>query len=337
MPKKAKSRKTGTKKQTRKPSAYKNPWMYSTLIVLIIFAGFVLYEKSVVFHKGVNSILGLEDTIVVEDPPINLTVINDETIKDMPYDMDEQIETLEDEIDAEIITTKMDISENEAGELIKQFEIKSLPVLIFDNNLENTEFYEEAAAFFTDKEEYYIMKIKPVKYLETPEPGNGKTKGSQNEPQVTIIAYNSFSCPYSGIMKDVFDQTVAEYPEKVKYVYKHFDRGGVDMILANATECSAEQEKFWEMHDYFYDNQDKLKEMNTGDFISQAAAETKLDAEAFNTCVEENRYKNLVNEQTKEAHLYGINGTPGIFVNDKFVGGAVSYDTMKEIVDSFIQ
>lgn len=334
-------KKSSSKKSSQKPlkrSVFKNPWFYSTIVLLVVLAGFILYDRSIIFHKSINSFLGLENTIAEKPAAVNLTVISDKTIKDMPYNLDEQITSLKEEIDAEIKSTKIDISDSEAEKLIEDFDIKTIPVLIFDKNLEETQFFTDARAFFLKNGDYYIMRTKPVKFLETPKPGDGHIKGVPDDSApVTIIAYNSLSCPYCTMMKDVFYQALDEYPDKIRYIYKHYDRGGSDLLLSGAAECAGEQEKFWEMHNFIYDNHEKLKNDGIEVFLKDASDDLSLDYNSLETCIEGNNYSDLINTQTEEAYLYGINGTPGIFINDTFIGGAASYDTIEEVINSYIQ
>lgn len=327
------------KKQVEKKiSTLKNPWFYSTIVLMIIFAGFILYDRCITFHKSINAILKLENTIVERAPVISLTVLGDESIKDMPYDLDQQIAMLKEEIDAEISTVKIDISSPEAEDLIEKFDIKTVPILIFDSKFADTEFYADAAVFFTNIDGNYVMRTKPVKFLQTPKPENGHARGAKDvsEP-ILIIAYNSLSCPYCTMMKDVLYEALEEYQDKVLYVFKHFNRGGIDIVLANAAECAGEQDKFWEMHDYILDNQNLLRTQDLAVFIEEAADTINIKNDEFNNCVEENRYQNIIEEQTLEAHKYGISGTPAMFINETFVGGAIPYDKIQTIIDSFIQ
>jgi protein-disulfide isomerase len=174
--------------------------------------------------------------------------------------------------------------------------------------------------------------------LELPKSSDGHIKGVQEgEAPVTIIEYSSFSCGYCALMNQVFDKILEEYPEKIKYVYKHFNRGGIDLTLENAAECAAEtdENKFWDMHDYIFKNQKELRGENTKELLIQEAKKLGIDESSFTECLNENRYSLKITNQTNEAYTYAINGTPGIFVNDKFIGGAISYENLKSIIDSF--
>jgi protein-disulfide isomerase len=53
----------------------------------------------------------------------------------------------------------------------------------------------------------------------------------------------------------------------------------------------------------------------------------------FNACLESGKYTGKVLSDSEETERFGISGTPGTFVNDRFVNGAVTYDELKSIID----
>ena len=67
------------------------------------------------------------------------------------------------------------------------------------------------------------------------------------DAKVTIVKYNSFSCGYCKLAAGVINQIHKAYPKRVKIVYKHFNRGGIDELTSQAIECAGEQNKFWEV------------------------------------------------------------------------------------------
>jgi protein-disulfide isomerase len=137
-------------------------------------------------------------------------------------------------------------------------------------------------------------------------------------------------------MKEPLYKLLEKYPEQIQLVYKQYNRGGIDPILENAAECAAEQDKFWPFHDYIMDNQSLLSQIEPAEFLTNAATAADLDIESFDICSKEMKYENKVKEQTSEGFEFGVSGTPSFFINDKFVGGAVSYETLEEIVESYL-
>jgi len=58
-----------------------------------------------------------------------------------------------------------------------------------------------------------------------------------------------------------------------------------------------------------------------------------LNAANFSECVDQNKPKDKIAADQEEAANFGISGTPAFFVNDQFIGGVVSYEEMKKMLD----
>jgi protein-disulfide isomerase len=136
-------------------------------------------------------------------------------------------------------------------------------------------------------------------------------------------------------MKDVISQALNDYPAKVQFVYKHFNRGGIDILLGNAAECAGEEGKFWEMHDYIFDNLSELDLETLAEDFTNKAVELGIDSESYITCMQEERYTDKIESHTNEGYSFAVSGTPALFVNDIFIGGAVPYERLKEAIDQF--
>ena len=86
-------------------------------------------------------------------------------------------------------------------------------------------------------------------------------KGDANAP-VAIIEYSDFQCPYCRkFYEDTLPTLIKEYVDtgKAKLVYRHFplEFHPAALVSAQASECAAEQGKFWEMHDAIFTEQAK--------------------------------------------------------------------------------
>ena len=73
---------------------------------------------------------------------------------------------------------------------------------------------------------------------------------------------------------------------------------------AEATHCSKEQEKFWEMHDSMMSDPQKLGELNS------YAESINLDIAQFEGCLSSNKYDNEVRKDMALAQKLGVTGTP---------------------------
>ena len=90
------------------------------------------------------------------------------------------------------------------------------------------------------------------------------------------------------------------------------------MPAALAAMAAHEQGKFWEMHDKIFANQQK---MSRDQYIAYAK-ELKLDVAKFTKDLDAAAFKPQIEADMADAGKLGVSGTPGFFVNGKFLSGA---------------
>jgi protein-disulfide isomerase len=181
-------------------------------------------------------------------------------------------------------------------------------------------------------EEFVIPTPRPADI-----PREGTTLGNPDAP-LTIFEYSDFQCPYCRIAAlEIVPQIEAEYVAtgKVKIVWKQFPIEGDESVwAAEASECAAEQNAFWEYHDTLFLNRQGI---NVGTFVISnlklMAKELGLDTEAFNTCLDEGRYDDKVADDYSEGRLRQITGTPTFFVGQTEVVGAKAYSDFQTAID----
>jgi|TARA_B100001971_G_scaffold203573_1_gene218640 protein-disulfide isomerase len=153
------------------------------------------------------------------------------------------------------------------------------------------------------------------------------------ESPVTIIEFSDFQCPFCQSFHPTLQKILAEFPNQVRWVYRHFP---LDQIhpqarpAAEASECAAEQGKFWEFADGLFENQSRLGES----FYKELASQLGLNSNQFESCISSRKYKDKVESDYQEGIKIGVRGTPGSFINGEPVpGGAVPYNTLKAAVE----
>ncbi|MBU1037040.1 DsbA family protein [Patescibacteria group bacterium] len=159
-------------------------------------------------------------------------------------------------------------------------------------------------------------------------------RGDLNAP-IMIVEFSDFQCPYCDMVHPVLDRLVEEYKGKVAWVYRHLPLDQLHPYAqkaSEASECAADQGKFWEYSDKLYENQKLIN----NDYFSQLAGELKLNQGNFDDCLSSGKYTQKVKDQKNEAITAGLTGTPGLFVNDQFVRGALPYDNFKQLIDSLL-
>jgi protein-disulfide isomerase len=166
-------------------------------------------------------------------------------------------------------------------------------------------------------------------------PRQGTTLGSP-DAALTITEYSDFLCPYcTEAALQIVPQIEDEYmvAGKVKLVFKHFPiHGEPDELAAEAAECAAEQNAFWEYHDVlFRDNEQVGFNIENLKLLAQQLA---LDTEAFNACLDTGKYTDKVAADAEEARRRGVSAVPTFLVGQTQIVGAKSYSEFKTAIDS---
>ena len=106
---------------------------------------------------------------------------------------------------------------------------------------------------------------------------------------------------------------------------------------AEATECAADQDKFWEYHDTVFEN---WKGVNQGaysdDNLKGFASRLQLDRDAFDSCLDSSKYRGKVEEDLHLGERLGVNSTPSLFLQGRMVPHA-DYNELKQLIESAIE
>jgi protein-disulfide isomerase len=158
----------------------------------------------------------------------------------------------------------------------------------------------------------------------------GPSWGPADAP-VTIIEFSDFQCPFCSRTVGTIRQIRAKYKDKVRFEFRDFPLPIHPDApkAAEAARCGAEQEKFWEMHDKLFVNQQRLRPAD----LSRYAQELRLDIGAFTECLESGKYKAVVQRDKAEGERVGVTGTPTFFINGRFLVGNVPFDVFSDIIE----
>ncbi len=154
--------------------------------------------------------------------------------------------------------------------------------------------------------------------------------GNKNA-KVKLVEYSDFECPYCERAYPTIKQLIQEYGDRISVEFKHFPLSFHPNAAkaAEASECAAEQGKFWQFHDYAFEHQTSL---SLG-ALKQWAGAIGLNTSKFNTCLDSGKYAAKVAAQQQEGEQLGVSGTPTVFVNGQAIVGAQPYSVFKQAVD----
>ena len=165
----------------------------------------------------------------------------------------------------------------------------------------------------------------------------GPLLGSASAP-VTIVEFSDFRCSFcKKFWADTLPKLKKAYFEKgtVQFVFRHFAiLGKQSEQAALASECAAEQGKFWQYHDKLFANQAALGFSESK--LKGYAGELRLQQAKFDGCLTTGKYKSKVEQETVTAAYLGGRGTPMFLVNEWLLVGAQPFETFEKAIDQML-
>lgn len=141
-----------------------------------------------------------------------------------------------------------------------------------------------------------------------------QTFGNKNAKNY-LVEFSDFQCPACGAFYPVVKQLIEKDKDKLLFVYRNFPLQQHEwaMPAALAAEASADQGKYWEMHDYIFSNQDSLSEQ----FLLDAADKIGLDKAKYEKAFKDKKYQSKIDSDINDGTRLGVNATPTFFLNGK--------------------
>lgn len=157
---------------------------------------------------------------------------------------------------------------------------------------------------------------------------SGATLGDPNAP-VTFVIYADYQCHFCvQFHEDSYPKIVEDFVREgdVQIEFREFpalgegaltDEGNESAQAAEAAICAGEQDQYMQYHDKLYAN---FNGVNQGSFsdnrLRQFADDLDLDTDAFNDCLESERYEPYVVQSMEEGRALGISATPMFIIDN---------------------
>lgn len=163
------------------------------------------------------------------------------------------------------------------------------------------------------------------------ETADAPSRGPADAP-VTIVEFSDFHCPFCRRVQPTLEQVLAKYPSQVRLVYKHFPLDSLHPQARRAAEaswCAQQQGKFWPYHDRLY----QAGTDASAGTLDRLAAEVGLDGQSFEQCLAGGQAAAAVQAHVAEGAKYGVTGTPGFFINGRFLSGAQPLENFVRVIE----
>jgi protein-disulfide isomerase len=161
---------------------------------------------------------------------------------------------------------------------------------------------------------------------------------------VVVVEYEDFACVHCAQMASTFDKIMADYEDRVLFIYRNFSleypNSIVSQSAAEAAYLLGGEAAYWKMHDLLFQDDstwtgqavssEKRKEL-----LGNFAKEIGLDVDKFFKAVEEYRDNGIstkMNRDRKMGEKAGVTGTPAWFINGEKVS-EIKDATIRKAID----
>ena len=151
--------------------------------------------------------------------------------------------------------------------------------------------------------------------------------------RVTLVQYGDYECPFTSASHWQIELLLKNFPNAVRFVFRHFPLQKKHMFAMRAAECAeaaGAQGKFWEMHRGLLRRDYPLG----WESLREAARGLKLDLEKFESEVLGHVHRKKIQESINGGIRSGVESTPSYFINGTFYDGPDNYDDFAKLVEA---
>lgn len=150
------------------------------------------------------------------------------------------------------------------------------------------------------------------------------SKKPQGNPSASVIVqeYSDFQCPACRVAHSLIVQPLLQkYKTQISFEFKQFPLMTIHpyaLAFAEASECAADQGKFWEYSDMMFERQlqmDKEQKSATTADIDTWARDLNLDMTLFGRCTKSRIKRASILAEFEAGRKLNVGGTPTFFVN----------------------
>lgn len=151
---------------------------------------------------------------------------------------------------------------------------------------------------------------------------NDHIAGNANAP-VTLLEFGDYECPDCGAAYPIVKEVRRRMGDQLRFVFRNFPLTQMHPYAfqaAETAEAAGAQGKFWQMHDYLFENQQQEAYAHPLD-DAQALG---LNTQKFEQDMRNHTFAPKIEADMRSGDESGVQGTPTFFINGKQYDG--SYD-----------
>ena len=142
-----------------------------------------------------------------------------------------------------------------------------------------------------------------------------------------LVEYGNYECPSCGEAYPIIKRLQKHFGEGLLLVFRNFPLNQMHPHAESAAETAefaGSHNKFWEMHDLLFENQDRLEDSH----LAQLTEELHLAPAKLLDALRERVFQPRVHGDFAGGARSGVNGTPTFFINDQRHDGLMDFDSL---------
>ena len=152
----------------------------------------------------------------------------------------------------------------------------------------------------------------------------------------TLVEYGDYQCPSCGQAYPIVKRLQKHFGKRLSFVFRNFPLTQLHPYAepaAETAEFAGSHEKFWQMHDLLYENQNRLDD----DLLVELTQELQLASAQLLKALETKEFEPRVRADFSGGVRSGVNGTPTFFINGQRHDGAYDFASLVEAIDLVLE
>jgi len=155
---------------------------------------------------------------------------------------------------------------------------------------------------------------------------------SGNPQAPLVVEFADFECGACALQAHSTQRFLENHPNDMRFAFRHFPltwHHPHALQAAEAAECAAKDNKFWEMSRLIY-----LRRDLDSASLQQYATYLNVDQKGFDACLSTGKMRDRVETDIADAQAFGIHATPTFVVGRLIIEGTIDPAKLAEIARS---
>ena len=169
---------------------------------------------------------------------------------------------------------------------------------------------------------YFFTGAAATEAFEAPPVAADDISYGPENPELTVIEYSDFQCPFCAEYATWMTQLRAKYGDRVKFIFRNYPLADHEwaQFAAQVAYAASLQGKFWEMHDLLFERQEEWASSSDPRPLFDSYAESLgLDIDQLHTDADAQSTIDFIKKQATEGKEAGVSHTPWFVIGGESV------------------